>query len=331
MSTEIQTKWTEDEIAFLIENYQIIGAKGCSEKLKRSKGAIATKALKLNLQKSKRWEEWELNFLKENLKERGVEWCAKELNRTSGSVITKKQCVDGARNERITSWKQNEIDFLKENFSKKGALYCYEHMPNRTIESIRIKASRLNIIRNPEDKSNQEPRKKRENAPNGYSYCSCCDQILSVDYFYRKNSGGQYGDYLNEFCRSCSKEKARRSFRKNKSSARERYSKNPEKKMFDNLKGRSKKFNIEFDLEVSDIVIPEKCPVLGIPLIPFSSSDNSPSVDKFYPEKGYTKGNIFIISKRANRIKSNASTKEVEMLLNWMRKTEEEINNKDYL
>lgn len=49
----------------------------------------------------------------------------------------------------------------------------------------------------------------------------------------------------------------------------------------------------------------------------------SPSLDKIIPEKGYIKGNIAIISMRANQLKSNATLAELEKLLVWMRKQED--------
>ena len=46
------------------------------------------------------------------------------------------------------------------------------------------------------------------------------------------------------------------------------------------------------------------CPVLGIPLKVNVGgnrmSDNSPTLDKFIPSKGYAKGNVQIINWRAN-------------------------------
>jgi len=55
------------------------------------------------------------------------------------------------------------------------------------------------------------------------------------------------------------------------------------------------------------VVVPEFCPVLGIKIVPGrqgkgkATEDNSPSLDKFIPEKGYVPGNIAVISWRANR------------------------------
>lgn len=85
---------------------------------------------------------------------------------------------------------------------------------------------------------------------------------------------------------------------------------------------RAKAKDIEYNLEEKDIILPKKCPVLGIEL-KFNEGqccDNSYSLDRLDPNKGYVKGNVVIMSNRANRIKSNANIKEIKMLLNWMKK-----------
>lgn len=86
-------------------------------------------------------------------------------------------------------------------------------------------------------------------------------------------------------------------------------------------RARAKKQNVPFDLQIEDFEIPEICPVLGIKLS-FSSgkaSDASPSLDKIIPSKGYVKGNIAMMSMRANRIKHDSSIDEIEKLLYWMK------------
>jgi hypothetical protein len=82
-----------------------------------------------------------------------------------------------------------------------------------------------------------------------------------------------------------------------------------------------------FDLDKSDIVIPGKCPVLGIPLErrtnetgAYVRTRNSPSLDRFDSKIGYVKGNVNVISWRANDIKGQASLEELKAVRNWMEK-----------
>jgi hypothetical protein len=66
---------------------------------------------------------------------------------------------------------------------------------------------------------------------------------------------------------------------------------------------------LEFNIEPKDIHIPKKCPILKVPLI--CSTRYSPSIDRIYPDKGYIKGNIAVISTLANSMKANATPKEL--------------------
>ena len=79
---------------------------------------------------------------------------------------------------------------------------------------------------------------------------------------------------------------------------------------------RSVLHKLENNLDMSDIVIPEYCPLLGIPIL-FKGKkvhDGSPSLDRIDTTKGYIKGNVWIISHRANTIKSNATLEELQCI-----------------
>lgn len=78
------------------------------------------------------------------------------------------------------------------------------------------------------------------------------------------------------------------------------------KSMLAGARYRARHNKVPFDLTLDDIQIPEFCPILGIKLI-FNSicaKGNSPSLDRFYPAKGYVKGNVTVISNKANTVKS---------------------------
>ena len=113
----------------------------------------------------------------------------------------------------------------------------------------------------------------------------------------------QCKDGINTVCKSC-----RRPL-----SVQQHIVRPTERKLFDAAKARAKKKSKEFNLELSDIVIPETCSVLGVKLI--YNSDTAPSIDRIDSEKGYIKGNIRVISKRANVLKNNATIKELELVL----------------
>jgi hypothetical protein len=86
----------------------------------------------------------------------------------------------------------------------------------------------------------------------------------------------------------------------------------PVTKMLQRAKDRSKKSGIEFSIEKSDIIIPEVCPYLGIEISQSKGgkTDNSPSLDRIDNSKGYVKGNVEVISSRANTIKNCGTSGE---------------------
>lgn len=94
------------------------------------------------------------------------------------------------------------------------------------------------------------------------------------------------------------------------------------KAMFRNAQRRAKKQNIPFDINIDDIIMPDVCPILGIPLIKGTNKliPNSPSLDRIIPEKGYVKGNVCVISHKANTIKSYLTK---ELLLNILKYIEQ--------
>lgn len=82
------------------------------------------------------------------------------------------------------------------------------------------------------------------------------------------------------------------------------------------------------DWEFMYSILPDTCPALDIPIMYTNgkTADNSPSVDRYDNNKGYTKDNVVVISYKANSMKSNATTEEVERLANWMRVKDKEDN-----
>jgi hypothetical protein len=85
-------------------------------------------------------------------------------------------------------------------------------------------------------------------------------------------------------------------------------------------KTRAKQKGLPFDITGDDLVIPEICPVLGIPIKigVGKCTPNSPSLDRFNSELGYVKGNVRIISHKANTIKSNATLSELKLVLKYL-------------
>lgn len=92
---------------------------------------------------------------------------------------------------------------------------------------------------------------------------------------------------------------------------------NPVVQLLASAKWRSKKRGIEFTITHSDVIVPDVCPVLGIPVFITGGqpAPNSPSIDRIDPTGGYTPNNIWVISWRANLLKNNARLEDFEKIV----------------
>lgn len=89
-------------------------------------------------------------------------------------------------------------------------------------------------------------------------------------------------------------------------------------------KSRAKNQGLPFNPKVSDLILPKFCPALGIRLMWSHSyrSGSNPSIDRIIPSLGYIKGNVQIISWRANRIKSDSTPTEIKKVSDYMQRTQ---------
>ncbi|MEY9506918.1 hypothetical protein ABIE87_006476 [Bradyrhizobium diazoefficiens] len=83
---------------------------------------------------------------------------------------------------------------------------------------------------------------------------------------------------------------------------------------------RAKRAGLEHDVKLDDLHVPTHCPVLGIPLHAATGGPlaNRFSLDRIDSRKGYVKGNVQIISFRANTIKGNATAAELRAVADYV-------------
>ena len=127
-------------------------------------------------------------------------------------------------------------------------------------------------------------------------FCNDCNKLLSnwqkkaimiekVDGFKEKNAQSKRDSRLRNFVHS----------------------------MWKKTQERAAKNGLDFNIEESDIVIPDICPILEVPF-EFGTQGNypySPSLDRIDNSKGYVKGNIQVISSKANSMKNSATFDEL--------------------
>ncbi len=94
----------------------------------------------------------------------------------------------------------------------------------------------------------------------------------------------------------------------------------PSKRVWENLKSRARKANIEFTIKIEDIEVPEYCPVFPWIKLNLNNnvvSDDSPSGDRINNNLPYQKGNVIVVSNRANRLKQDSNQRERERLVEF--------------
>lgn len=88
-------------------------------------------------------------------------------------------------------------------------------------------------------------------------------------------------------------------------------------------KAAAKWKGLAFNLRHCDLTIPERCPVLGMKLVwprklVRRRPANLPSIDRVNPRRGYVRGNVRVISFRANLLKRNATLDELKALVRYV-------------
>lgn len=109
----------------------------------------------------------------------------------------------------------------------------------------------------------------------------------------------------------------------NNAATRTKRKNSPERQILWSARARAKKRGLKFNLTVEDVVIPDACPVLGIPIIHYLGNGDgarrpeSPSLDRINNDLGYVKGNVIVISWRANRLKNDATLEELRAIVGF--------------
>jgi len=154
--------------------------------------------------------------------------------------------------------------------------------------------------------------------------CSRCKQNLPVERFtpvsnQTKGRKAFDGTRRISYCKECAVEMF--------------LTKDHRVKLINAAKRRSKIFGYVVDITKEDVPIPEFCPVLGIKLCPsvgegrkdITLLNASPSIDRIDNSKGYTKGNVQVISFRANNLKKDATLEEIKALVRYVESFQKEV------
>lgn len=92
-------------------------------------------------------------------------------------------------------------------------------------------------------------------------------------------------------------------------------------------KQRAKRSGVDFELSTEYLysITTDQCPVFGTPFL-FSNNKNilpeSPSIDRIDPAKGYVRGNVVVLSMKANLIKSAYGADDIFKVAAWLKRME---------
>lgn len=144
-------------------------------------------------------------------------------------------------------------------------------------------------------------------------HCTGCGETKPKGEFYRARKEPDGYRYECKTCvRANTNNEAKRKYNANWRSA------NPERYMLNAARSRAKLLGYAFDIDASDIAIPSHCPVFGIPLFQGERSNpNSPALDRIHNDRGYVKGNVIVVSHRANTLKGSATISELRALADF--------------
>ena len=147
--------------------------------------------------------------------------------------------------------------------------------------------------------------------------CQCCLKTLPLEDFpKRSDRSGRFRPY----CRQCARDGQRARYEAHKRES-------PFKLKVTRARSRSQFLQVPFDLDAEylESIWTGTCPVLGAPIFlnETSRSDEfAAELDRFVPWMGYVRGNVAFLSRRANRLKNNVTTAELEQLITWMKQYE---------
>lgn len=151
--------------------------------------------------------------------------------------------------------------------------------------------------------------------------CTKCKETKPVEQF-SKNDKSPTGFRCQ--CKDCDAKYRRENIAYRKQWNRNFRKTNWKYNVYASAKQRAKKKGLEFSITMDDITIPSLCPVLGIPISMGKKSrvDGSPSIDRINNNMGYIRGNILVVSWRANKLKSDSTQEERKRLMDFYQQYE---------
>ena len=151
-----------------------------------------------------------------------------------------------------------------------------------------------------------------------YKECQVCGESKQASKFRLRTESKVHS--RRPFCLSCEKDCRKTNYLKNKKERVKTTDKyrleNWRMKMLWQAKSSAALKNIHFNLEECDIIIPTHCKYLNVPLTQLLGKGvvwSNTSLDRIDSNLGYVKGNVEVISRKANSMKNMATVEELRI------------------
>lgn len=145
--------------------------------------------------------------------------------------------------------------------------------------------------------------------------CADCNEVQPLNEYHKNTK--QLSGY-SCYCKKCTKKRNNLKYSKS--------SEDHDWKLRQTLKAskeRAARKCLEHTLTLEELInlYPKdsKCPIFGTELQWGFPKDSSPSLDRIDSKKGYTYDNCQVISNKANRLKSDATAEELELLVKYLK------------
>jgi hypothetical protein len=145
------------------------------------------------------------------------------------------------------------------------------------------------------------------------------EKKLAEDPEYFKRAGDKANKKRRKFLQE-NPEIAKEFFQRARDNRKKSRKIDPRTQLLADARKRAKRKGMEYNLSKEDLIVPEVCPVLGLVLQVGDGKrqPNSPSIDRIDNSKGYIRGNVLIISLRANALKNDGTLEELRAIVKYM-------------
>ena len=207
--------------------------------------------------------------------------------------MTMKKCTSCEVEFPATSEFFNNRKQSKDGFEYKCRTCGKDRTNRKSAKSVRLEAEKIAGVRE----------------------CDMCHELKPFPEFYKQKGGKRFSTIRN--CKECHKRYQREQRVRNNSSDVEYHS------IRENLNGarkRAKKYGYPFDIVIEDLMpFPTHCEIFDIELTYGENNKHSgASLDKVIPSLGYVKGNVKIISSRANNMKGDSTLDDLKNMIQYI-------------